>query len=158
MRRPPTEPWSRAAAAASAANDPAHSYRSSLHAHGCPQSESHRIRQPRPTSTWRRVKGVLSPQLRHDRNVIRWRDPFKRLAAPMSRRPLRIALAALVVSALGATGLFRFAVDSGQSLLVGSSSSAGQTYATFSQTFGSDPIVLVFTARNPTAPYIEHNL
>ena len=76
----------------------------------------------------------------------------------MSRRPLRFALTALVISALGATGMLRFAVDAGQSLLVGSSSNAGQTYASFSKTFGADPIVLVLTAHNPTAPYIEKNL
>src|ERR1700730_215128 len=76
----------------------------------------------------------------------------------MSRRPLRVALVSLLIGLLGATGLFRFGVDAGQSLLVGSSSSAGQTYAKFSQTFGSDPIVLVFSAGNITAPYVERNL
>src|SRR3984893_18304869 len=76
----------------------------------------------------------------------------------MSGRPLRVALVSLLIGLLGATGLFRFGVDAGQSLLVGSSSSAGQTYAKFSQTFGSDPIVLVFSAGNITAPYIERNL
>jgi predicted RND superfamily exporter protein len=82
----------------------------------------------------------------------------------MSRRPLRVALVSLLIGLLGATGLFRFGVDAGQSLLVGSSSSAGQTYTKFSQTFGSDPIVLVFSTRqgasagNITAPYIERNL
>jgi predicted RND superfamily exporter protein len=76
----------------------------------------------------------------------------------MSRRPLRVAVVALVVGALGATGLARFSVDAGQSLLVGGGSSAGQTYANFSRTFGSDPIVIVFTARNPLAPYLEQNL
>ena len=82
----------------------------------------------------------------------------------MSRRPLQVALVALLIGLLGATGLFRFSVDAGQSLLVGSSSTAGQTYAKFSQTFGSDPIVLVFSTRqgasvgNTTAPYIERNL
>ena len=81
---------------------------------------------------------------------------MERLAGAMSRHPGRIALVAILISALGATGLIRFEVDAGQSLLVGSSSNAGQTYASFSQTFGSDPIVLVFTARNPTAPYIEN--
>ncbi|TMB90977.1 MAG: hypothetical protein E6J45_07545, partial [Chloroflexi bacterium] len=59
---------------------------------------------------------------------------------------------------LGAFGLLRFAIDAGQSLLVGSSSSAGQTYASFAGTFGSDPIVLVLTAKNPAAFYSERNL
>ncbi len=69
-----------------------------------------------------------------------------------------------MVCALAATGLLRFSVDSGQSLLVGSTSSAGATYTQFSDTFGSDPIVLVFStaygngAGNPLAPYIELNL
>jgi predicted RND superfamily exporter protein/DNA replication protein DnaC len=76
----------------------------------------------------------------------------------MSRRPLRFALTALIISALGAVGMLRFAVDAGESLLVGATSSAGQTYAQFSNIFGGDPIVLVFTAHNPTAPYIEKNL
>ncbi|TMF15950.1 MAG: hypothetical protein E6I33_05275, partial [Chloroflexi bacterium] len=82
----------------------------------------------------------------------------------MSRKPRRFAIVAIIVGALGATGLLRFSVDSGQSLLVGSRSSAGQTYASFSQTFGSDPIVIVFTTQyrdttgNPTAPYLERNL
>ena len=65
----------------------------------------------------------------------------------MSRKPRRFAIVAIIVGALGATGLLRFSVDSGQSLLVGSRSSAGQTYASFSQTFGSDPIVIVFTTQ-----------
>ena len=100
--------------------------------------------------------------------VTRWRDALPRLAGPMSRNPLRFAVVAIVAGALGATGLLRFSVDSGQSLLVGSASSAGQAYASFSQTFGSDPIVLVFTTRyqngntgnagNPLAPYYERNL
>lgn len=90
--------------------------------------------------------------------MTRWRELLPRLAGPLSRQPLRIAIVAVVVGALGLTGLVRFGVDSGQSLLVGSSSSAGQTYASFARTFGSDPIVAVFTARNPTAPYIERNL
>ena len=96
--------------------------------------------------------------------VMRLRDAAPRLAAPMSRRPLLIAVVALLIGLLGATGLFRFAVDAGQSLLVGSSSDAGQTYQKFSQTFGSDPIVIVFSTRagntpgNITAPYIERNL
>jgi predicted RND superfamily exporter protein len=94
----------------------------------------------------------------HDRAVTRWRKRLPSLASPMSRHPKRFAIVALTVGALGALGLLRFSVDSGQSLLVGSNSSAGQTYARFSSTFGSDPIVIVFTARNPTAPYIEANL
>jgi predicted RND superfamily exporter protein len=96
--------------------------------------------------------------------VILGRRSADRLAAALSRRPLRIAVGAVLVCALGATGLLRFSVDSGQSLLVGSTSSAGATYAQFSQTFGSDPIELVFStaygsgAGNPLAPYIELNL
>ena len=83
---------------------------------------------------------------------------MRRIAPAIARSPLRIAIVALVVSALGATGIARFSVDAGQSLLVGSQSTAGQTYASFSKTFGSDPIVIVFTARNPLAPYLEPNL
>ncbi|MBV9101410.1 MAG: MMPL family transporter [Candidatus Dormibacteraeota bacterium] len=90
--------------------------------------------------------------------MTRWRDLVLRLATPISRRPLTVAVVALLIGALGALGLLRFGIDAGQSLLVGSSSSAGQTYASFAQQFGSDPIVLVFTAHNPTAPYLEHNL
>src|SRR5215472_14701837 len=76
----------------------------------------------------------------------------------MSRHPVRFAIAGILIGLLGALGLLRFSVDSGQSLLVGSNSAAGQTYASFSKSFGSDPIVLVFSARNPTAPYLENNL
>jgi len=90
--------------------------------------------------------------------VIRRRELTRRLAGPISRRPLRIALGALLISALAITGLFRFSVDSGQDLLVGSSSNAGQDYASFAQKFGSDPIVTVFTAQDPAAPYLEQNL
>ncbi|MBV8446223.1 MAG: hypothetical protein JOZ92_09930, partial [Candidatus Dormibacteraeota bacterium] len=89
---------------------------------------------------------------------MRFRFPITRLAGPMARRPLTMAVGALVVALLGLLGLLRFGVDSGQTLLVGSSSTAGQTFASFSQTFGSDPIVVVFTARNPSAPYLESNL
>ncbi|MGH7686454.1 MAG: hypothetical protein ACREN2_06525, partial [Candidatus Dormibacteria bacterium] len=80
------------------------------------------------------------------------------MAGPMSRHPRRFALIAIVVGVLGALGLLRFSVDSGESLLVGSNSAAGQTYASFTKSFGSDPIVLVFSAHNPTAPYLESNL
>lgn len=76
----------------------------------------------------------------------------------MSRHPGRFAIAAILIGVLGALGLLRFSVDSGQSLLVGSNSVAGQTYASFTKNFGSDPIVVVFSARNPTAPYLESNL
>jgi predicted RND superfamily exporter protein len=76
----------------------------------------------------------------------------------MSRHPMRFAVVGLLVGSLGALGLLRFSVDAGQSLLVGSNSSAGQAYSQFSATFGSDPIVIVFTARNPIAPYLESNL
>ena len=64
----------------------------------------------------------------------------------------------LLISLLGLTGLFRFAVDSGDTRLVGSSSSEGQRYASFSATFGTDPITVVFTAANASAPYLEQNL
>jgi predicted RND superfamily exporter protein len=96
--------------------------------------------------------------------VILARRSADRLAGAVSRRPLGIAAGAVLVCALAAAGLFRFSVNSGQSLLVGSGSSAGKTYAAFSQTFGSDPIVLVFSTGyangpgNPLAPYIELNL
>ena len=76
----------------------------------------------------------------------------------MSRHPRRFAIAAILVGILGLLGLLRFSVDSGQSLLVGSNSAAGQTYTSFAKSFGSDPIVVVFSARNPTAPYLESNL
>ncbi|MFN2583033.1 MAG: MMPL family transporter [Candidatus Dormibacteria bacterium] len=80
------------------------------------------------------------------------------LAGLISRQPLRVAIIAIVIGALGATGLIRFSVNAGQSLLVGANSAAGSTYASFSNTFGSDPIVLVFTSKNPSAPYLERNL
>ena len=85
-------------------------------------------------------------------------DRVARLAGPMSRHPRRFALVGIIVGVLGALGLLRFSVDSGQSLLVGSNSSAGQTYVSFAKSFGSDPVVMVFSARNPTAPYLETNL
>ncbi|TMB90601.1 MAG: hypothetical protein E6J45_08700 [Chloroflexi bacterium] len=69
-----------------------------------------------------------------------------------------MALGALLISLLGLTGLFRFAVDSGDTRLVGSSSAEGQRYASFSATFGTDPITVVFTAANASAPYLEQNL
>ena len=90
--------------------------------------------------------------------MIRGREATSRLAGPLSRRPLRIALGALLISLLGLTGLFRFAVDSGDSRLVGTGSTEGQRYAKFSATFGTDPITVVFTAANASAPYLEQNL
>ena len=83
---------------------------------------------------------------------------LRRLAGPMARNPLVALLIALLVSAGAATGFLRFSVDAGQSLLVGSSSAAGQANQRFTASFGTDPIVVVLTARNPTAPYIERNL
>lgn len=85
-------------------------------------------------------------------------DRVARLAGPMSRHPTRFAIAGILVGILGVLGLLRFSVDSGQSLLVGSNSAAGQTYTSFAKSFGSDPVVMVFSARNPTAPYLETNL
>ena len=76
----------------------------------------------------------------------------------MYRHPRRFAIAAILVAVVGMLGLLRFSVESGQSLLVGSNSAAGQTYTSFSKSFGSDPIVMVFSSRNPTAPYLESNL
>ena len=90
--------------------------------------------------------------------MTRWRTLAPRLSGLILRRPLHVAVAAVIIGALGATGLFRFSVNAGQSLLVGSASSAGSTYASFSQTFGADPIVLDFSATNTAAPYIERNL
>jgi predicted RND superfamily exporter protein len=76
----------------------------------------------------------------------------------MARRPLLALIIALSVCAGAATGFVRFSVDAGQSLLVGSSSAAGQANQQFTGAFGTDPIVVVLTAQNPTAPYIERNL
>ncbi len=93
---------------------------------------------------------------------------LRRLAGPMARRPLVVLLAALLVCAAAATGFVRFGIDAGQSLLVGSRSAAGQANQSFTQSFGTDPIVVVLsaathngtteTADNPTAPYLEKNL
>jgi predicted RND superfamily exporter protein len=94
----------------------------------------------------------------HDPSVTRRQERLLRLTGTMSRHPIRFAAIGLLVGSLGALGLLRFSVDAGQSLLVGSNSSAGQTYSQFSASFGSDPIVMVFTARSPIAPYLEGNL
>lgn len=94
---------------------------------------------------------------------------LRRLAGPMARRPLLVLLVALLVCAAAATGFLRFAVDAGQTLLVGSRSSAGQANQGFTGAFGTDPIVVVLStgpssaqdaaaAGNPTAPYLEKNL
>jgi predicted RND superfamily exporter protein len=83
---------------------------------------------------------------------------LRRFAGPVARHPLRVLLIALVACAVLATGFLRFSVDAGQSLLVGSSSSAGQANQAFTKSFGTDPIVVVLTAGNPTAPYLEKNL
>jgi predicted RND superfamily exporter protein len=76
----------------------------------------------------------------------------------MARRPLVVLLVALLACAGLATGFVRFSVDAGQSLLVGSRSAAGQANQGFTKSFGTDPIVVVLTAGNPTAPYLEKNL
>jgi predicted RND superfamily exporter protein len=86
----------------------------------------------------------------------------------MARRPLVVLLVALLVCAAAATGFVRFGIDAGQSLLVGSRSAAGQANQSFTQSFGTDPIVVVLSAathsgaqetpENPTAPYLEQNL
>ncbi|MBJ7609003.1 MAG: MMPL family transporter, partial [Candidatus Dormibacteraeota bacterium] len=89
---------------------------------------------------------------------------LRRLAVPMARRPLATLLVALLVCAGAATGFLRFGVDAGQSLLVGSNSAAGQANQRFTQSFGTDPIVIVLSSGtradpgNPTAPYLEKNL
>jgi predicted RND superfamily exporter protein len=69
-----------------------------------------------------------------------------------------VLIAALVVCAVLAVGFVRYSVDAGQSLLVGSGSAAGQANQRFTASFGTDPIVVVLTAINPTAPYLEKNL
>ena len=76
----------------------------------------------------------------------------------MARHPLTVLLVALLTCAGLATGFVRFSVDAGQSLLVGSNSAAGQANQAFTKSFGTDPIVVVLTAGNPTAPYLEKNL
>ncbi|MDQ6856242.1 MAG: MMPL family transporter, partial [Candidatus Dormibacteraeota bacterium] len=83
---------------------------------------------------------------------------LRRVAGPMARHPLMVLLLALLTCAGLATGFVRFNVDAGQSLLVGSNSSAGQANQLFTKSFGTDPIVVVLTAGNPTAPYLEKNL
>jgi predicted RND superfamily exporter protein len=76
----------------------------------------------------------------------------------MARRPGRIAVVAALVCAVLAAGFARFATDAGPDLLVGQSSQAKQVYDRFSANFGSDPIVIVMAAQNPTALYLERNL
>jgi predicted RND superfamily exporter protein len=76
----------------------------------------------------------------------------------MARRPGRIALVAALACALTGAGFARFAVDAGPDLLVGQSSDAKQVYDRFAANFGADPIVIVMTAQNPTALYLERNL
>ncbi|MHB8717522.1 MAG: MMPL family transporter [Candidatus Dormibacteria bacterium] len=83
---------------------------------------------------------------------------LQRLARPLSRRPLMVLLAALVVVASAAAGLVRFNVDAGQGLLVGSSSDAGRANTEFTAAFGTDPIVVVLSTPVAASPYIEKNL
>lgn len=81
-----------------------------------------------------------------------------RLARPMARRPGRIALVTALACLAAGAGFARFATDAGPDLLVGHSSQAQQVYDRFAANFGADPIVIVMTARNPTALYLERNL
>jgi predicted RND superfamily exporter protein len=76
----------------------------------------------------------------------------------MARRPGRIALISALLCALTGVGFARFATDAGPDLLVGQSSDAKQVYDRFAANFGSDPIVVVMSAQNPTALYLERNL
>ncbi|MFN2452124.1 MAG: MMPL family transporter [Candidatus Dormibacteria bacterium] len=81
-----------------------------------------------------------------------------RLAGLLDRRPGRVLAAAVLVCLVGSIGFKDFAVDSGQGLLVGSRSDAGQAYGRYSDTFGADPLVVVIRARNAPALYVERNL
>jgi len=76
----------------------------------------------------------------------------------MARRPGRVALVATLICALTGVGFVRYAVSAGPELLVGQNSDAKQVYDRFAAQFGSDPVVIVLAARNPTAFYIERNL
>ncbi|HEY2703113.1 MAG TPA: MMPL family transporter [Candidatus Dormibacteraeota bacterium] len=80
-----------------------------------------------------------------------------RLAGPMARRPGRIAALAVLVCLLGAAGFARWSVDAGSALLVGRSSAAQQVNDRFTDQFGADPMVLVLSARQPGAFYVEQN-
>jgi predicted RND superfamily exporter protein len=76
----------------------------------------------------------------------------------MARHPLVFAIIASLVCALAGTGFIRFTADSGSALLVGRNSQAGQVNDRFTKDFGSDPIVVVLTAQNPSALYTESNI
>jgi predicted RND superfamily exporter protein len=80
-----------------------------------------------------------------------------RLAGLMVRRPGRIAALSALVCLVGALGFLRWSVDAGQDLLVGRTSAAQRVADRFSGRFGADPLVLVFTAHQPGAFYVEQN-
>ena len=75
----------------------------------------------------------------------------------MVRRPGRIAALSALVCLLGALGFLRWSVDAGQDLLVGRTSAAQKVADRFAAQFGADPLVLVFTAHQPGAFYVEQN-
>ncbi len=75
----------------------------------------------------------------------------------MARRPGRIAALAVLVCLLGAAGFARWSVDAGSALLVGRGSAAQQVNDRFTDQFGADPMVLVLSARQPGAFYVEQN-
>ena len=80
-----------------------------------------------------------------------------RLAGLLARRPGRIAALSALVCLLGALGFLRWSVDAGQDLLVGRTSAAQKVADRFASQFGADPLVLVFTAHQPGAFYVEQN-
>ena len=80
-----------------------------------------------------------------------------RLAGLLARRPGRVAALSALVCLLGALGFIRWSVDAGQDLLVGRSSAAQKVADRFAAQFGADPLVLVFTAHQPGAFYVEQN-
>ncbi|TMD99085.1 MAG: hypothetical protein E6I76_03105, partial [Chloroflexi bacterium] len=80
-----------------------------------------------------------------------------RLAGLLARRPGRVAVLSALVCLLGALGFLRWSVDAGQDLLVGRNSAAQKVADRFGAKFGADPLVLVFTAHQPGAFYVEQN-
>src|SRR5438270_387859 len=83
--------------------------------------------------------------------------PVIRLAGLLARRPGRVAVLSALVCLLGALGFLRWSVDAGQDLLVGRNSAAQKVADRFGAKFGADPLVLVFTAHQPGAFYVEQN-